>query len=218
MDGVSDLRCDCAKIYASESISDSAKTRLILRELIDELSNEGDHSKKGLQFKVVVGSVNLEIKRPVKWHITEVERLPAKQVIFPSKVLAGGSLIEISGIAASQADVEISFKITDFEKAEERETSWTNPELLCKQKGASVKGALGPFGSSLDNHSEKTTYGAFSDVDPLHGKLSLRSLIDLSTVESFAGGGNAGFKARVYPTVAIDNAAHFMHSIMELRR
>ncbi|KAJ0007285.1 hypothetical protein Pint_28934 [Pistacia integerrima] len=208
MDGVSDLRCDCAKIYASESISDSAKTRLILRELIDELSNEGDHSKKGLQFKVVVGSVNLEIKRPVKWHITEVERLPAKQVIFPSKVLAGGSLIEISGIAASQADVEISFKITDFEKAEERETSWTNPELLCKQKGASVKGAL----------VRRPPMELFSDVDPLHGKLSLRSLIDLSTVESFAGGGNAGFKARVYPTVAIDNAAHFMHSIMELRR
>ncbi|KAJ0075900.1 hypothetical protein Patl1_33499 [Pistacia atlantica] len=86
----------------------------------------------------------------MKWHITEVERLPAKQVIFPSKVLAGGSLIEISGITATQADVEISFEITDFEKA--------------GTKLDQSRVALQTKGSSLDNHSEKTTYGAFPDV------------------------------------------------------
>lgn len=45
-----------------------------------------------------------------------------------------------------QADVEISFKITDLKKAEVLKPSWTNPQLLCSQKGASVKGRFGPFG------------------------------------------------------------------------
>lgn len=45
-----------------------------------------------------------------------------------------------------QADVEISFQTTAFEKAEVLDSIWTNPQFLCSQKGASVKGALGPFG------------------------------------------------------------------------
>ena len=45
-----------------------------------------------------------------------------------------------------QADVEISFEISDFKKAEVFDPRWKNPQLLCIQKGASVKGALGPFG------------------------------------------------------------------------
>ena len=45
-----------------------------------------------------------------------------------------------------QADVDISFEITNFEKAEVLKPSWSNPQLLCSQKGASVKGNLGPFG------------------------------------------------------------------------
>lgn len=49
-------------------------------------------------------------------------------------------------IGLLQADVEISFKISDFEKAEVFDESWSNPQLLCSQKGASVKGGLGPFG------------------------------------------------------------------------
>ncbi|KAH9713336.1 hypothetical protein KPL71_020317 [Citrus sinensis] len=33
-----------------------------------------------------------------------------------------------------KADVEISFKITDLEKAEMLDSSWTNPQLLCSRK------------------------------------------------------------------------------------
>ena len=40
----------------------------------------------------------------------------------------------------------ISFKISGLEKAEVLDPSWTNPQVLCKKKGASVKGSLGPFG------------------------------------------------------------------------
>ncbi|XP_062024850.1 beta-fructofuranosidase, insoluble isoenzyme CWINV1-like [Rosa rugosa] len=62
--------------------------------------------------------------------------------------------------------------------------------------------------SSLNQHNDKTTYGAFVNVDPLHEKLSLRSLIDHSIVESFGGEGKACITARVYPTLAVDGDTH----------
>lgn len=45
-----------------------------------------------------------------------------------------------------QADVVISFEISEFIKAEVLDPSWTNPQELCSRKDASVKGGLGPFG------------------------------------------------------------------------
>lgn len=45
-----------------------------------------------------------------------------------------------------QADVEVSFEVKELEKAEVLDPTWTNPQMLCSQKGASVKGSLGPFG------------------------------------------------------------------------
>ena len=44
-----------------------------------------------------------------------------------------------------QADVEISFEVTDFRKAEVLDY-WLDPQILCSKKGASTKSALGPFG------------------------------------------------------------------------
>lgn len=42
--------------------------------------------------------------------------------------------------------MEITFKVSDFSKAEVLDPSWTNPQLLCSRKGGSVRGSLGPFG------------------------------------------------------------------------
>ncbi|KAF3451458.1 hypothetical protein FNV43_RR07553 [Rhamnella rubrinervis] len=100
-------------------------------------------------------------------------------------------------------------------KEELLDPSWTDPQILCSQNGASVKGGLGPFGllvlaskglkeytavffrifkapnkhavlmcsdqsrSSLNQNNDKTIYGTFLDIDPVHEKLSLRSLIIL---------------------------------------
>ncbi|KAL9249049.1 Beta-fructofuranosidase, insoluble isoenzyme CWINV1-like protein [Drosera capensis] len=61
--------------------------------------------------------------------------------------------------------------------------------------------------SSLDSTNDKTTYGTFVNVDPLHEELSLKTLIDHSMVESFGGKGKNVITARVYPTLAIDNNA-----------
>ncbi|KAG5000659.1 hypothetical protein JHK87_021731 [Glycine soja] len=61
--------------------------------------------------------------------------------------------------------------------------------------------------SSLNKDNDLATYGTFVDVDPLHEKLSLRTLIDHSVVESFGGEGRACITARVYPTLAINDKA-----------
>ncbi|XP_031399883.1 beta-fructofuranosidase, insoluble isoenzyme CWINV1-like [Punica granatum] len=62
--------------------------------------------------------------------------------------------------------------------------------------------------SSLNNSTDKANYGAFLDVDPAKEKLSLRTLIDRSIVESFGGEGKGCITARVYPTKAIGDGAH----------
>nr|XP_016472310.1 PREDICTED: beta-fructofuranosidase, insoluble isoenzyme CWINV3-like [Nicotiana tabacum] len=55
---------------------------------------------------------------------------------------------------------------------------------------------------------DTSKYGAFLDVDPVTEKLSLRTLIDHSIVESFGGGGKTCITTRAYPTLAINDNAH----------
>ncbi|KAJ0076066.1 hypothetical protein Patl1_33496 [Pistacia atlantica] len=247
IDKVSGLRYDYGQFYASKTFFDSANNRRILWAWIKESSSEADDIKKGWSgLQAIPRSLWLDKsgKQLVQWPIAEVERQRGHQVDWPSKLLEEGSVLEVTGITAAQADVEISFEIIGSEKAEVLYSSWTNPQLLCSQLGASVKGAIGPFGllvlaskdfqeytavffrifkyqnkyavlmcsdqsrSSLHTGNDKTTYGAFLDVDPVHEKLSLRSLTDHSIVESFGAGGKACITARVYPTLAIDEAAH----------
>ncbi|KAG0456283.1 hypothetical protein HPP92_024071 [Vanilla planifolia] len=64
----------------------------------------------------------------------------------------------------------------------------------------------------------KPTYGSFVDYDIKEngGKISLRSLIDHSVVESFGAGGRACITSRVYPCFATGADANFLRSIMEL--
>nr|AJW82911.1 cell wall bound invertase [Dimocarpus longan] len=245
--GVPGLRYDYGKFYASKSFFDSAKNRRILWAWVNESSSWGDDIKKGWSgLQTIPRSLWLDKsgKQLVQWPIVEIESLRENQVDLPSKFLEGRSLLETSGVTAAQADIEISFEIKEFDKAEVLDPSWTNPQLLCSHKGASVESGLGPFGllvlaskdlqeytavffriykgqnkyvvlmcsdqssSSLNNKNDKTSYGAFLNVDPVHEKLLLRSLIDHSIVESFGGGGKACITARVYPILAIENDAH----------
>uniref|UniRef100_A0A5B7AZS7 Putative beta-fructofuranosidase n=1 Tax=Davidia involucrata TaxID=16924 RepID=A0A5B7AZS7_DAVIN len=247
VDNDSGLRYDYGKFYASKTFYDSAKKRRILWGWINESLPQPDYVKQGWAgLQAIPRSLWLDKsgKQLVQWPIVEIERLRANRVDSPSTVLRGGSVLKVSGVTAAQADVDISFEVSEFEKAEVLDPSWTNPQLLCSQKGASVKGGLGPFGllvlasknlqeytavffrifrgknkyvvlmcsdqsrSSLHQNTDKTTYGAFLNVDPIHEQLSLRSLIDHSIVESFGGLGKACISARVYPTLAIGDGAY----------
>ncbi|CAI9097698.1 OLC1v1034168C1 [Oldenlandia corymbosa var. corymbosa] len=62
--------------------------------------------------------------------------------------------------------------------------------------------------SSLKKELYKPSFAGFVDVDLSSKKLSLRSLIDHSVVESFGQGGKVCITSRVYPTLAVFNDAH----------
>ncbi|CAN6251795.1 unnamed protein product [Urochloa humidicola] len=64
-----------------------------------------------------------------------------------------------------------------------------------------------PTKSSLSQNLYKPTFAGFVDTDISNGKISLRSLIDRSVVESFGAGGKTCILSRVYPSIAIGKAA-----------
>lgn len=45
-----------------------------------------------------------------------------------------------------QADVEVSFSVSDLSEAEVIDSKTVDPQLLCAQKNASASGSFGPFG------------------------------------------------------------------------
>lgn len=65
-----------------------------------------------------------------------------------------------------------------------------------------------PTKSSLSPDLYKPTFAGFVDTDISSGKISLRSLIDRSVVESFGAGGKTCILSRVYPSIAIGQNAH----------
>ncbi|XP_042509321.1 beta-fructofuranosidase, cell wall isozyme-like isoform X2 [Macadamia integrifolia] len=241
------LRFDYGKFYASKTFFDSSKNRRILWGWINESDSEQDDIKKGWSgIHAIPRNLWLDKtgKQLVQWPIQEIKMLREKPVDWQSTEMKPGSVSEVLDVTAAQVDVEILLDLPTLEKAENMDPSWVDPQLLCSEKGASVKGSLGPFGllalaskglkeqtaiffrvfkdqeryvvlmcsdqsrSSLRQDLDKTTYGAFLDVDPLHEGLSLRSLIDHSIVESFGGNGKACIIARVYPELAINDNAH----------
>ncbi|XVF35327.1 hypothetical protein REPUB_Repub18cG0136000 [Reevesia pubescens] len=243
----SDLRYDYGKFYASKTFFDSGKKRRILWGWINESDSESDDIKKGwsgLQSFPRSILLSKDGKQLIQWPIQEIEKLRAKKVSFHNKKLKAGSFLQVSGITASQADVDVSFDLPNLKEAEVMNTSWVDPELLCSQKKASVRGKAGPFGllvlaskglteqtaiffrifrnhdkyvvlmcsdqsrSSLREGLDKTTYGAFINIDPRLEKITLRTLIDHSIIESFGGEGRTCITARVYPKLAIDTQAY----------
>ncbi|RLN08476.1 cell wall invertase [Panicum miliaceum] len=65
-----------------------------------------------------------------------------------------------------------------------------------------------PTKSSLSPDLYKPTFAGFVDVNMSSRKISLRSLIDGSVVESFGAGGRTCILCRVYPSMAIGKDAH----------
>ncbi|KAK9099356.1 hypothetical protein Syun_026401 [Stephania yunnanensis] len=248
IDGDAGLRYDYGKFYASKTFFDDVKNRRILWGWINESLSREDYIKQGWSgLQAIPRKIWLDKSRKqlVQWPVVEIEKLRVNGVHLPRTELKEGSVHEISGVTASQADVEVTFELSKMGKIEEIDSNGLkNPQYLCSQKGAAVEGSVGPFGllvlasksleertavffrvfksqnkyvvlmcsdqsrSSLREEPDKTTYGTFLNVDPLREKLSLRSLIDHSIVESFGGNGKACITSRVYPKLAIDGGAH----------
>ncbi|KAI3812560.1 hypothetical protein L1987_17271 [Smallanthus sonchifolius] len=146
---LSTLRFDYGKYYASKSFFDPVKNRRILMAWVNESDSEADDIAKGWSgLQAFPRSIWLDRnqKQLVQWPIQEIEMLHENEVNLQSKLLEGGSLHEIQGITACQADVKISFKLTNLEEAENLDPSGIDPHLFCSEMGASTKGKFGPFG------------------------------------------------------------------------
>ncbi|XP_057432029.1 beta-fructofuranosidase, insoluble isoenzyme CWINV3-like isoform X2 [Lotus japonicus] len=243
-----DLRYDYGKFYASKSFFDYPKKRRILWGWVNESDTEQDDIEKGWAgIQAIPRQVwldNKSGKQLMQWPIEEVEKLRGKKISIHGEKLLSGSIIEVSGITASQADVEIVFEVPELENVESLDAKRVDPQLLCSEESASKSGKLGPFGlsalasedqreqtavffriykssnkylglmcsdqsrSSLRKDLDKTTYGSFFEFDPNLKRISLRSLIDHSIIESFGEGGRVCITSRVYPLLAIGKEAH----------
>ncbi|KAK6126366.1 hypothetical protein DH2020_039891 [Rehmannia glutinosa] len=251
VDGWNGLRYDYGNFYASKSFFDPSKKRRILWGWANESDATVDDVKKGWAgIQLIPRTILLDPngKQLLQWPIEEVETLRGKKVKLSNQKLAKGEKIEIKGITAAQADVDVTFSFDSLDKAEPFDPSWDryDAQKLCSQKGSTVQGGLGPFGlltlasknleeytpvffrvfkdqnkhlvlmcsdasrSSLKDGTGayRPSFAGFVDADLTGKKLSLRSLIDNSVVESFGAEGKTCISSRVYPTLAIYGNAH----------
>ncbi|XP_059303688.1 beta-fructofuranosidase, insoluble isoenzyme CWINV3-like isoform X2 [Lycium ferocissimum] len=149
VDNESGLRLDYGKYYASKSFYDSDKKRRILLSWINESTSANIDIMKGwsgLQAFPRKIWLDKSGKQLLQWPVEEIEKLRTDQVKLPITKLKAGSVVEVSGVTGAQADVEISFSIPMLEKAEVLESSWTNPQEICSQRGSSANSGVGPFG------------------------------------------------------------------------
>ncbi|MFS7903656.1 putative beta-fructofuranosidase [Helianthus anomalus] len=255
VDSWAGLRYDWGNFYASKTFFDPVKNRRIIWGWANESSTEDENVKKGWAgILLIPRTVWLDPsgKQLLQWPIAELETLRHKNVQLSDKELKKGDIVEVAGINVAQVDVDVLFKFSNLDKAEEYDTEWDKtfpPEMLakniCQVMGTTKQGGLGPFGllaltskdfkeytpiffrifktsntkhkvlmcsdampSTLNLNEYRPSYGGFVDVDTTENKISLRSLIDHSVVESFAAGGKTVMTSRVYPTLAIGDKAH----------
>ncbi|XP_071737917.1 beta-fructofuranosidase, insoluble isoenzyme 1-like isoform X2 [Rutidosis leptorrhynchoides] len=253
-DGWGGLRLDYGNFFASKSFYDPAKKRRIIWGWANESSTVNEDIAKGWAgIQLIPRKVWLDQSghKLLQWPICELENLRRNKVELNNLKMNKGEIIEVKGITASQADVEVTFTFSSLEKAELYDEKWAEfpqhdlGKSICGVRGATVQGGLGPFGlmtlasekleeytpvffrvfktsenkhkvllcsdatpSSLNEKGYKPSFGGFVDVDLTEKKLSLRSLIDHSVVESFAEEGQTVITSRVYPTLAVSGNAH----------
>ncbi|MED6182545.1 Fructan 6-exohydrolase [Stylosanthes scabra] len=132
-------RYDYGKFYASKTFYDDAKKRRVLWGWINESSLPQDDLQKGWSgIQAIPRTVWLHEsgKQLIQWPIPEIEKLRSNHVKLHSKELKPGTLLEVSGITAAQADVEVSFEVNKLENAPELNPNYwkLDPQIVCSQK------------------------------------------------------------------------------------
>ncbi|KHN11274.1 Beta-fructofuranosidase, cell wall isozyme [Glycine soja] len=215
------LSYDYGKYYASKTFFDDGKKRRILLAWVSESSSSADDKKKGWSGIYTIPRtiwLHKSGKQLVQWPVVEIEKLRAYPVNLPPQVLKGGQLLHINGVTATQFQIlckngssiisELGpFGLLVFASEGLQEYTSISFRIFRHQHKYLVLLCSDQSRSSLNKDNDLATYGTFVDVDPLHEKLSLRTLIDHSVVESFGGEGRACITARVYPTLAINDKA-----------
>ncbi|KAI4353274.1 hypothetical protein L6164_002237 [Bauhinia variegata] len=208
-----DLRFDYGRFYASKTFFDPQKDRRILWGWVKEADTKQDDIDKGWAgLQTIPRQVWLDEsgKKLIQWPIEEVEKRRGEHISINGEKLVSGSRIEVSGITASQADVEVIFEVPELESAELIESDRIDPQLLCSKEYALTSGVIGPFVTREGLLCGTILKKGHMELS-LHPKLktiSLRVLIDHSIIESFGDEGRVCITSRVYPSLAIGKDAH----------
>ncbi|MCL7030913.1 hypothetical protein MKW94_006103 [Papaver nudicaule] len=143
------LKFDYGKFYASKTFFDEAKSRRVLWAWVNESDSEVDDFAKGWAcIQAIPRTVWLDKngKQLLQWPIEELETLRTNEVKLKKTPLTKGSLFEVQGITAAQADIEVTFRLPSLENAESFDPLWNDAQRLCGKKDATVQGGIGPFG------------------------------------------------------------------------
>ncbi|CAN0879482.1 Kinesin-like protein KIN-5C [Linum grandiflorum] len=210
VDNWAGIRYDYGNFYASKTFFDYKKNRRILWGWANESDNPDCDVKKGWAgIQLIPRKVWLEKsgKQLLQWPVEELNELrSSKPVQIESKNLKKGKQVKVKGVTAAQADVEVTFSFEGLKEAEPFDPKWDElpAQDVCKLKGSTVEGGLGPFGL-LTLASEK-----LEEYTPVMFRVFKKGEkhIDHSVVESFAEGGKTVISSRVYPTLAVMDKAH----------
>ncbi|ONK57454.1 uncharacterized protein A4U43_C09F680 [Asparagus officinalis] len=159
-------RYDYGKFYASKTFFDDKKQRRILWGWLNESDSAADDVAKGwsgIQTVPRVVTLDTNMKQLVQWPVQELESLRGKQTDLRGVELKTGDLVEVKGLKASEVDVEAEFELPNLKTAEPFDANWIlDPAMLCRDKGSSVQGKIGPFGLFVLASSDLKEYTAIS--------------------------------------------------------
>ncbi|KAF0890976.1 hypothetical protein E2562_005087 [Oryza meyeriana var. granulata] len=141
-------RIDHGHLYASKTFFDASRKRRVLWAWVNESDSEADDVAKGwsgLQSFPRAVWLDEGGKQLVQWPVEEIETLRRRRgVLLGADEVEASGLLEIGGIAGSQADVEVVFEIASLAGAERlKPDRFHDPDALC---GERVHGGIGPFG------------------------------------------------------------------------
>ncbi|CDY31826.1 BnaC09g13230D [Brassica napus] len=149
------LRYDYGKFYASKTFYDQHKGRRILWGWIGESDSEAADVQKGWSsvqgIPRIVALDTKTGKNLVQWPVKEIESLRLRSKKFHMKV-EPGTVVPVDVGPAAQLDIEAEFKIKkeDLEVVFADDSVEDDKEFSCETSGgATVRGALGPFGFSV---------------------------------------------------------------------
>ncbi|GJY47811.1 putative reverse transcriptase domain-containing protein [Tanacetum coccineum] len=181
---------DYGRFYASKSFYDTAKQRRVLWGWVNEGDSESHARKKGCLFLQDLTehtaehtlTADVEVSFSIL-NLKEAELIDSEN--FDPKLLCAQKNASVSGsfgpfgflvLASKNLTEQTAVFLSEFFKGPNKFVV-----LMCSDQSR----------SSIAEEVDKCIYGALLDSDPLHDKISLRSLIDHLIVESFGGEGLA---------------------------
>ncbi|PWA35521.1 glycoside hydrolase, family 32 [Artemisia annua] len=200
VDGWDGLRYDYGNFYASKTFFDPAQNRRILWGWANESSTKFEDITKGwagIQADVDVtftfSSLDEAETFDPEWSKLPKENLAMEICALKGTKQGGLGPFGLLTLASEKLEEYTPVFFSIFKTIDSK-----YKVLMCSDAST----------SSLNKNEYKPSFAGFVDVDLIKKKLSVRSLIDHSVVESFGQGGKTVITSRIYPTLAVGDNAH----------